>query len=117
MILILLLAALVFNLLAQGLLKHAVNGLGDNGFSIGYITKLVVNPYIISGAVVYGLSFFFYVLALSKGDLSKVSPVSQALTTIGVVLISVIAFNEPLTISKILGIALLMIGTYIIFNY
>lgn len=113
---ILLLLALIFNLLAQAFLKHAVTGIKFDAFNLAFIGKIMVNPAIWSGAVFYGVSFLFYVMALSRGELSRISPVSQALTTIGVVLISVILFNEPLTAMKIIGLLLLIVGTIILFQ-
>jgi len=116
MTLILLLLALIFNLIAQALLKNAVLNIRFDAFSFTFIGKLIANPYIWSGAIVYGFSFLFYVLALSRGELSRISPVSQALTTVGVVLISVILFNEPITMMKLVGLILLIIGTVILFQ-
>ncbi|OPH53108.1 hypothetical protein BC351_32020 [Paenibacillus ferrarius] len=113
---ILLVAALIFNLFAQYLLKNAVNGNAfetNNMYSI--LVKYLSSPLIWGGAILYGCSFLFYVVALSRGELSRISPVSQALTTLGVVLISVIIFNEPLTMMKIIGLILLIVGTIIMF--
>lgn len=58
MIIFLLIIALIFNLLAQSLLKHAVNMIGQDGFSIAYFIKLMVNPYILSGQLYTGLALF-----------------------------------------------------------
>jgi len=116
MTLLLLVLALIFNLLAQVLLKTAVLGIKFETFKLEFITKIILNPYIWGGAVFYGVSFLFYVMALSRGELSRISPISQALTTLGVVLLSVILFNEPLTMMKIVGLILLIIGTIILFQ-
>ncbi|GLI09884.1 hypothetical protein YDYSG_59170 [Paenibacillus tyrfis] len=111
----LLFLALIFNLFAQYMLKQSVMGIRFEHFNFSFIFKIASNPMIWGGAFFYGFSFLFYVMALSRGELSRISPVSQALTTLGVVLISVILFNEPLTIFKILGILLLIAGTIILF--
>lgn len=115
MTLVLLILALVFNLLAQSFLKTAVLGIKFDSLSVTFFTKLIASPQIWGGAFFYGISFLFYVMALSRGELSRISPVSQALTTLGVVLISVILFNEPLTALKIVGLILLIAGTIILF--
>jgi multidrug transporter EmrE-like cation transporter len=112
---LLLIAALVFNLLAQTLLKQAVTGIRFESFNITFLSKLFSSPMIWGGGFFYGFSFVFYIMALSRGELSRISPVSQGLTTLGVVLISVILFNEPVTMMKIVGILMLIIGTIILF--
>jgi multidrug transporter EmrE-like cation transporter len=116
MTIILLILALVFNLIAQTFLKQAVTGIRFDLLSVSFVAKMISNPQIWSGAVFYGMSFVFYVMALSRGELSRISPVSQALTTVGVVLISVILFNEPLSITKVAGLTLLIAGTIILFQ-
>lgn len=112
---VLLILALIFNLLAQSFLKQAVLQIKVDALSIQFFTKIIASPQIWGGAIFYGISFLFYIMALSRGELSRISPVSQALTTVGVVLISVILFNEPLTAMKILGLLLLIAGTIILF--
>jgi len=116
MTLLLLLLALVFNLMAQALLKTAVLGTRFETINLAFFMKVFSNLYIWAGAVLYGASFLFYVMALSRGELSRISPISQALTTIGVVVLSVILFNEPLTMMKIVGLLLLIVGTVILFQ-
>jgi uncharacterized membrane protein len=115
MTLILLLAALVFNLLAQSFLKTAVTGIRFDSFSLSFLLKIFGSPMIWVGGFFYGLSFLFYIMALSRGELSRISPVSQALTTLGIVLISVLLFNEPITMMKIIGVVLLIVGTLVMF--
>jgi len=116
MTIILLIMAMVFNLLAQSALKYAVSDMRFEAFTIHMISKFIFSPLIWVGAILYGVSFLFYIFALSRGELSRISPVSQALTTLGIVFISVIVFHEAITINKVAGIMLLVIGTIIIFR-
>jgi uncharacterized membrane protein len=111
----LLLIALVFNLLAQTLLKSAITGIRFESINLSFLLKILSSPMIWGGGFLYGFSFLFYIMALSRGELSRISPVSQALTTLGIVLISVILFNEPITMMKIIGVLLLIAGTIIMF--
>lgn len=113
MLIVLLLLAMVFNITAQIALKHGLNLIDLKNAQI--ILKLICSPYIWSGAFMYGISFVFYIFALSKGELGRVSPVSQALTTLGIVTVSVLIFQEPLTAYKIIGVLFLIVGTIIIF--
>ncbi|MGV2884438.1 hypothetical protein [Paenibacillus sp. ALJ109b] len=115
MLIILLILAMVFNILAQIMLKHGINLINLNGLGLQSLLKMVSSPYIWTGAFMYGISFIFYIFALSKGELGRVSPVSQALTTLGIVAVSILIFHEPLTAFKVLGVILLIAGTIIIF--
>lgn len=112
----LLVLAMIFNIGAQYLLKNGVSGIRFDGFSANVLIKIFSSPYIWTGAVSYGMSFLFYILAISRGELSRISPVSQALTTLGVVAMSVIFFQESLSLYKIIGVGFLLVGTIIIFK-
>lgn len=115
MLLVLLILAMIFNLIAQTALKHGINLINIDGINLQTVFKMISSPYLWSGAVMYGISFVFYIFALSKGELGRVSPVSQALTTLGVVTVSIFVFQEPLTFFKVIGVLLLVAGTIIIF--
>lgn len=116
MLIILLVLAMIFNIIAQISLKHGINLISLDGLNVHSMYKMISSPYLWSGAIMYGVSFVFYIFALSRGELGRISPVSQALTTLGIVTISILVFHEPITGSKIVGILLLIAGTIIIFK-
>lgn len=116
MVAFLLLLAMVFNMGAQTALKYAVNAFPLAQFTAPGVARLLLSPLVLLGGVLYAFSFGFYVLALSRGDLSRVSPASQGLTTLGVVIVSVWLFQEPLTATKVVGILLLLAGAFIVFR-
>ena len=64
-------------------------------------------------AVLYGLSTVLLVLALRHGDLSMIYPVI-ALTFVWVTLLSVMVIGEPMTPSKLSGIATIVAGVSIL---
>lgn len=70
---------------------------------------------VVSGIVLYGLSFIIYTYLVSKNDLSYIIPVSTALVYIGIFLASFIIFKEAITAFKIVGI-FLIIGGVILLN-
>lgn len=115
MLIVLLLLAMIFNIAAQIALKHGINLINLNEINFSSFLKMISSPYLWSGAFMYGISFVFYIFALSKGELGRVSPVSQALTTMGIVTVSVLVFHEPLTVYKVVGLLFLIVGTIIIF--
>lgn len=116
MLIILLVLAMIFNIIAQITLKHGINLISLDGLKLQSMYKMISSPYLWSGAVMYGVSFVFYIFALSRGELGRISPVSQALTTLGIVTVSILIFNEPITAFKVFGILLLVAGTIIIFR-
>lgn len=116
MLIILLVLAMIFNIIAQIALKHGINLISLDGLNLSSVHKMITSPFLWSGAIMYGISFVFYIFALSRGELGRISPVSQALTTLGIVTVSILIFHEPITGSKVFGILLLMAGTVIIFR-
>lgn len=115
MLLVLLLLAMIFNIIAQVSLKHGISIISLTGLNVQSLLKMASSPYIWTGAILYGVSFVFYIFALTRGELGRVSPVSQALTTLGIVTVSIVVFHEPITAFKIIGVVLLIAGTIIIF--
>lgn len=115
MLIIFLLLAMFFNIAAQITLKHGINLVNFDKVNVQTVTQMISSPFLWFGAFMYGISFVFYIFALSKGELGRVSPVSQALTTMGIVTVSVLIFHEPVTVYKIVGLLLLIVGTIIIF--
>jgi uncharacterized membrane protein len=77
------------------------------------ILSLLTNLRIMSGMVLYGLSAVLFVFALKHGRLSVLYPVI-ATSYIWVVIISAKYFKEPITISKFIGISLILFGVFFI---
>ncbi|MEK3663770.1 hypothetical protein NSQ29_29900 [Paenibacillus sp. FSL F4-0236] len=116
MLLILLVLAMIFNIFAQIILKYGINLISLDGLNLNSLYKMISSPYLWSGAIMYGVSFVFYIFALSRGELGRISPISQALTTVGIVTASIVIFHEPLTGFKVIGVLLLIAGTIVIFK-
>jgi multidrug transporter EmrE-like cation transporter len=70
-------------------------------------------PWIIRAATalfLYGLVFFAYTVLLKYYDISLLYPIYTALSIIGVSLVGVAYFGESLSLYKILGMTLLLMG-------
>jgi transporter family protein len=76
------------------------------------LTKQNVLFLILSGTGT-ALSWFFYFIALQKGDLSRVAPVDKAGVPIAIIL-AVIFLNETLTWKTIAGSILIIAGTVLV---
>lgn len=62
------------------------------------------------GFICYGLSFLIYTVLLNKFDLSFISPLTVALVYILLMITAFVIFKEPITITKIIGCSLILIG-------
>jgi drug/metabolite transporter (DMT)-like permease len=76
---------------------------------IGILFKLVLNPFVFSGLVLYIISTIVWLIALSKTTLSFVFPFT-ALIFVLVMLSARIVFLEPIPILRYFGIILICIG-------
>lgn len=69
-----------------------------------------LNPFAITGLLLYAISFALYVYLISKFDLGYIIPVAAAFVYILVFIASFVVFKEAFTLSKIIGIALIVTG-------
>lgn len=114
----LLVVSVLFNVVANILLKKGVVSFGgissESSKLLSGLTRAAYNPYIIFGLVLYGLSFLIWLRVLSFNDLSKSYPIFATcvfvLTTIG----SVAFLNEHVSLTRILGIAIMLLGIFIV---
>lgn len=84
-----------------------------SGLPIGYVdgrVQLNLNLYSLAGIALYGLSFITYVYLISKNDLGYIIPLAAAFVYILIFLASAVVFKEVFTLTKIVGIALIVLG-------
>ena len=79
-----------------------------------YLTTLLFEPYIIASYSLGLLASVFWLLTLSRFDLSLAYGFVVSSTIILVVLASSAFFKEPLTLYKIMGIALVVAGLLVL---
>ncbi|MGB3613742.1 MAG: SMR family transporter [Elainellaceae cyanobacterium] len=87
------------NTLAQVLLKA---GAGRN----------LLNPYLIGGVIVYGVSTMIYIGVLSKVNLSLAYPLIIGLTVIATTVAGSLLFKERVDPSNWIGIGLMISGIW-----
>ena len=98
--------------LGQILFKKGVFLTGEitlKGSLIGELLKLILNPFVFSGLILYVISTILWLIALSKTSLSFVYPFT-ALIFILVMLSARIFFLEPIPTLRYFGIALICLG-------
>ena len=109
----LILTGVFLNAVAQLALKQGAGRLGDLAFSWNNVIpigiQVIFNPWIFLGLFLYGVSVVLWILALSRVEVSFAYP----LLSIGYILVAIAGyflFNEPLSMSKIFGILLIIAG-------
>ena len=116
--LILVLICIIIGAFGQLCFKHGmsnmdkVNGIGDL-FNFNMLFGIFTNKYIIFGVFLYMCSFILWLGALSTLDLSYMYP----LLSLGYVITAILAFlflKENITLARWVGIALVVIGCFMI---
>lgn len=108
------LISIILGAVAQYFLKMGVNAVSENSKSVSEIIKSgITNLHLLSGLFCYGLSLLLWFYVLSKMELSKAYP----LVSLGYVFTLILGYfflNEAITITKIAGIALIMVGVIVL---
>ncbi len=113
----LILSSVFLNALAQIFIRQGMLKLGSVSFNMEQIWNMALsvftNMYLLSGMFSYGISIILWMIVLSKVNVSLAYP----FLSVGYVVTAVLAyliFKEPLTVQKILGIAIICLGVVIL---
>ncbi|MBC7984395.1 MAG: EamA family transporter [Candidatus Obscuribacterales bacterium] len=113
----LLLTGVLLNAGAQLLLKAGVKTVGEIGLTGGGLWRatqtLAFEPHILGGLACYVISVGVWIVGLSRVDVSIAYP----LLSIGYIATAIAAwylFDEPLTITRIAGIVVIILGVVMI---
>jgi uncharacterized membrane protein len=79
----------------------------------GPLLDYLLNPKIISGVSLYGVSAIIYLIALKKGDLSTLYPFI-ATSYVWVSIFAIFVLSEPFGVSKLVGLSFVLVGLYFI---
>jgi len=113
----LLMTGVLLNAGAQLLLKAGTNAVGvfafssDNLVPVGW--KLATEPHIVGGLGCYVLSVIVWILALSRVEVSIAYP----MLSIGYAVNALAAwylFGEAVTLTRLAGIGIIIVGVYIV---
>ena len=103
---------------AQVFFKKGISALGRLDFSLAnllaLIPKIMQNGWLLSGMVLFGISFLVYLFALSKYQLNIAYPI---FVSSGIILISLASwffFRETLSWLQISGILLIIFGIFLL---
>jgi multidrug transporter EmrE-like cation transporter len=110
-------AGVLLNTFAQLLLKAGANSIGRFEFALARAFEIglrfATNPYILGGMACYAVSLVVWLMALSRVEVSVAYP----MLSVGFALNAVLAWwllGEPVTLQRIAGIAVIIIGVTIV---
>jgi multidrug transporter EmrE-like cation transporter len=113
----LVLTGVLLNAAAQLLLKAGTNAIGAFEFIAGNVApvgwKVVTQPFILTGIGCYIVSVVVWILALSRVEVSVAYP----MLSLGYVLNAIAAwylFGEAVTPGRLAGIAVIIVGVFIV---
>lgn len=111
--------AIIFNVIAQLLLKIVATKPELNTAGVQAIAKiklLLPTPEFWGALFFYGISFVLYTLVLSKIEVSRAYPISSIGAIILILIFSSLFMNEAVTAAKLAGILLCFAGILLIFR-
>lgn len=97
----------------QLLIKAAVNQIGQLEFTITTLLRLASSPLLILALGIYGVSAILWLLALRRAELSFTYPF-LSLTYVAVLIGGAILFREQVTLARLIGFVVIIIGLVII---
>lgn len=114
---LLLLLGVLLNAAAQLLLKQGMTTVGYFAFSWENILPIAVktlsNPYVFLGLVAYVVSVVAWLLVLSRVNVSYAYP----MLSIGYIVVAIAGhylFHESLSVTRIIGILVIITGVYLL---
>jgi len=114
----LLVVSVAFNVTANILLKTGVVRTGgisaETTNIIANILKVAISPYIITGLILYGFSFLIWLRVLTFNDLSRSYPIFATIVFLMTTIGSVLFLKEHVSIIRIVGIAVMLTGIFIV---
>jgi len=113
---LLILANTLILVTGQFLWKYGLGNQQVSFDSVWSIVKLIFSPYIFSGLALYGAATVLWLFILTRVPLSMAYPI-QSLAYLFAVVGAYFVFNEPLTVSKVIGVLLIMAGVSVIGFY
>lgn len=112
------LASALLNVSGNILLKKGLTSIGgiaaDKTKILSESVRAISNPFILIGLFIYGLSFFISLRVLSMKDLSFVYPLFATLVFLFTAAGSFIILKENLSVIRILGMVIMLVGIFIV---
>jgi len=111
---IILIAAIVFNAVANILIKAGMNKIGKTDNMVILFKKAISQPALLAGIFSFGLALVAYSFVLTKLNLSIAYPVMVSMGLIVVVLASRFLLNESISLLQVFGFVLIISGVWMV---
>ena len=111
---ILMVIYIILNSLGLYLLKSGFNNLGEFSFSFSLFIKCIHSFRIISGFIIYIMSFLTWLILIAKTEISYAIPIMIGLLYISTAFVAFIFLKESLNPQKIVGMLLIGVGVILI---
>lgn len=115
--LILLLATVMLNVTGQLLMKKGMTTVGiisgELSVMAGTLMRAFLNPYVVAGVAAYGFSSIFWLVLLSRVDLSYAYP-ALSLGYVLITLVSAFVLGEQVSALRWAGVFVICIGVVMI---
>jgi len=108
-------ASIILSIAGQLLMKQGMNQIGAFPLSqlLVKIIPMFLNPWVFSGLVAFGFSSIFWLVILSRMDLSLVYPMVSIAYVI-IAFASLILFKESISLLRWISIAIICFGVILI---
>ncbi|BAH46718.1 conserved hypothetical membrane protein [Brevibacillus brevis NBRC 100599] len=111
---VLIIISVILSACGQVAMKMGASSLtSNNDMLLLKFLHYFTNLPIMVGLALYGLSAFIWIAALEKVQLSYAYPMA-ALGYVLVAVLSFLIFNEPLSLTRIAGLAIIVVGVVVI---
>ncbi|OGC14078.1 hypothetical protein A3J90_08715 [candidate division WOR-1 bacterium RIFOXYC2_FULL_37_10] len=112
---LLVLVSISLAVIAQLCMKNGMNAFGSFQINqiIFKIIPMLLNPWVMAGFILFGISSIFWLAVLSRMDLSFAYPM-VSLAYIAVAIASIIFFKESVTLIRWAGIIVICFGVFLI---
>jgi multidrug transporter EmrE-like cation transporter len=111
------LAATALGVVGQMMLKQGMTDMGPLGFSIGAVPQLVwrmaTAPMVFGGLLIYGAGTFFWLLTLSRIELSVAYPF-VSLNHVVIFLLAWLVLHEQISPLRAVGVFVICIGMLLV---
>lgn len=104
---------IIFGSLGGILFKIAGSRMADFEMSLKWIFNFILNPYVLSGFILYFIPGLIWIFLLKKYPLSFVQPI-LALTYVITPILAIVLLQEKIPIVRWVGIIIIIIGVFII---
>lgn len=109
--------SLVLSVIGQALLKYGMGQMGPLSINVASLPQIAwqiaISPYVIGGLLVYGVATFFWLITLSRVDLSVAYP-SLSLTQVLVLGVAWLILREEISPLRVAGVLVICLGMLLV---